>query len=62
MIILGIGTRIGGLLITGRMTFAIDIADTGDIGKLTQTGAWGIELQMMYFVGGLAVVPGVRTV
>lgn len=56
MIILGIGTRIGGLLITGTMMFAIYIAHVGDIGKVTATGAWGIELPMVYLVGGLALV------
>lgn len=56
MILLGIGTRIGGLLITGTMVFAIWLAHMGDIGGLNQGGVWKIELQMMYFNGGLALM------
>lgn len=56
MIIAGLHTRIGGLIIVVNMIFAIALAHTGDIFSLTQHGGWAIELQAFYLLGGLAVV------
>lgn len=55
-IIFGVFTRIGGLLVSFTMVMAIYIAHSGDVMKLNdKTGAWAIELQMLFLLGGLAI-------
>lgn len=56
MILLGVFSRIGGLLVVINMLFAIYLAHLGDIFALTQHGGWAIELQVYFLLGGLAVV------
>jgi len=56
MIILGIFTRAGGLLIVINMLFAILLAHTGDIFALTEHGGWRLELQGFYLLCGLDVM------
>lgn len=55
MLILGLYARIGGLLVTINMLFAIALAHTGEIFALNDHGAWALELQGFYLFGGLAV-------
>lgn len=56
MIIFGIFTRVGGLLIVINMVFAILLSHSGDIFALTDHGGWRLELQGFYLFCGLAVM------
>ncbi|MFW2439944.1 MAG: DoxX family protein [Arenicellales bacterium] len=55
MIIIGFHSRIGGLLITANMIVAIALAHSGDIFSLSKHGGYGLELQVFYLLGGLAI-------
>ena len=56
MIILGIFSRIGGLLIVGNMLFAIILMHAGHLFLLTEHGGWRLELQGFYLFCGLAIM------
>ena len=54
--ILGLFTRIGGLLVAFTMVMAVYIAHMGDIGKLQDMGGGLVlEVQMLYLMGSVAV-------
>lgn len=55
MIILGIFSRIGGLLIAGTMVFAIVLVHSNELFSLTEHGGLALELQLFYLLMGLAV-------
>ena len=56
MLILGILSRVGGLLVVVNMLFAVLLVHTGDILALTEHGGWRLELQAFYLFGALAIV------
>ena len=56
MVILGIYSRIGGLLIAGNMLFAVGLAHRAQVFTLTKTGGWALELQAFFLLSGLAIV------
>ncbi len=56
MVVAGIHSRLGGLLIAVNMLFAIILAHSGDILSLSEHGGWAIELQMFYFLSAVAVM------
>ena len=56
MIILGVYSRIAGLIIVVNMIFAILLMHSGDIFSLTKHGGWAIELQAFYLMCGAAVM------
>jgi putative oxidoreductase len=56
MIIIGIYTRIGGLLIAINMVFAILLVHRGDLLSVTEHGGWHLELQAFYLFTGVALV------
>ena len=56
MIILGVYSRIAGLIIVVNMIFAILLMHSGDIFSLTKHGGWAIELQVFYLMCGAAVM------
>jgi putative oxidoreductase len=56
MVILGVYSRIGGLLIAGNMLFALGLAHRAQIFTLTSTGGWALELQAFFLLSGLAIV------
>lgn len=56
LIILGIYTRFGGLLIFVNMLFAIFLVHSSDLLNLTEHGGWSLELQAWYLVAGLVLV------
>ena len=56
MVIVGVYTRIGGLLMAGNMVFAIVLVHTGELFALTQHGGWALELQGLYLFGALAIL------
>ena len=55
MLIAGIYTRIGGLIIAVTMIFAVGLVHMGDIFSLSKHGGWMLELQAFYLLGGLSV-------
>jgi len=56
MIIVGVLTRVGGLLLVINMLFAVLLVHSGDIFSLTEHGGWRLELQGFYCFGGLALM------
>lgn len=56
MIILGVFTRVGGLIIFVNMIFAIYLVHAHEIVNLGQHGGWAIELQGFYLFSALAVM------
>lgn len=55
MVIAGLHARVGGVLITIDMLFAIALAHAGQLGQFNEAGGWAIELQAMYLAAALAV-------
>jgi putative oxidoreductase len=55
MVILGIFTRIGGLLIVANMLFAIGLAHAHQILTMGKMGGWALELQGFYLFCGIAL-------
>ena len=55
MIIAGVFTRIGGLLVVANMIFAIWLVHAAQIFTLSKQGGWALELQGFYLFCGLAV-------
>ena len=55
MLVAGWRTRIAGLLITGTMVVVMFLVMPEKLGQLTQTGAWALELQALFALGGLAL-------
>lgn len=56
MVIFGIYSRIGGLLIAGNMLFALALAHRAQIFTLTNMGSWALELQGLFLLSGLAII------
>ena len=56
LLIAGVFSRWGGMLVMVNMLFAIGLAHTGDLFALTDHGGYRLELQMFYLLGGLAVM------
>jgi putative oxidoreductase len=56
MIVLGIMSRLGGLLLVINMLFAIGMVHMGDILALTEHGGWRLEVQGFYLFGALAIM------
>ncbi|WP_110666522.1 DoxX family protein [Salinicola halophilus] len=56
MAILGVCSRIGGLLMAGNMVVAVVLVHLGDLWTLNDQGGWTLELQAMFFAAGLAVM------
>ncbi|QVQ28640.1 DoxX family protein [Achromobacter deleyi] len=55
LLIIGVYTRLGGLLIAINMVVAILLAHSGQIGSMTNNGGWALELQGMFLFTGLAI-------
>lgn len=56
LIIVGLFSRIGGLVIAVNMLVAVLLVHTGALMALTpETGGYALELQAFYLVGGLVV-------
>ncbi|WP_350282800.1 DoxX family protein [Nitrosomonas sp.] len=55
MVILGIFSRIGGLLIFGNTIFAIALAHRDELFTFTDHGGYALELQIFFLLTGLAV-------
>jgi putative oxidoreductase len=55
MIIFGVFSRIGGLLVAINMVFAILMAHTAELLTLSKSGGWAVELQGFYLLCGIAI-------
>jgi len=55
LILLGLYSRVGGLLVMINMIFAVLLNHTAQIMTLSKSGGWALELQGFYFLCGLAV-------
>lgn len=55
MLIVGIFSRIGGLLIVVNMIFAVALAHAADMFTMGKHGGWALELQGFYLFCGLAI-------
>ena len=56
LIILGIYSRIGGLIVVINMIFAVMLAHATQLLTLSKTGGWALELQGFYLFMGLALI------
>lgn len=56
LIILGLKTRFASFIVVLTMVFAIYLVHANDLFEITKTGAWAIELQMMYLLSALALM------
>ena len=55
LLIVGWWTRAAAIVVVLNMLVAIGLAHGGDVGRLSPTGGWAIELQAMYLLGALSV-------
>jgi len=55
MIIFGLFSRIGGLLVAINMVFAILMAHSTQLLALSKSGGWALELQGFYLLCGIAI-------
>ena len=55
LLIVGLWTRPAALVIAINMIFAVLLAHMGDLGKITRTGGWALELQGMFFFTAVAI-------
>lgn len=60
LIILGIFTRPAALIYALTLIVATLLVGTGKFFTLTEVGAWGLENEMLYFMGGLPLCYLVR--
>ena len=56
LLIIGFYARIGAALIAINMIFAIVLAHTDELTRLTQTGGWALELQGMFLATAVALM------
>ncbi len=56
MIILGIYSRNGGLLVVVNMVFAIALVHGAQLFTVGKTGGWALELQAFYLLTGLVLL------
>jgi len=56
LILLGLIARTGGLLVAVTMVFAVYLQLRPKIGQLNEFGGWALELNALYFAGGLAIM------
>jgi putative oxidoreductase len=56
LLILGLWTRVGGLLVVVNMLFAFGLVHMADLFVIGKSGGWALELQGMYLFGGIAVM------
>ncbi|MCF6754735.1 DoxX family protein [Pseudomonas stutzeri] len=56
LVIVGLYTRAGALLIAGNMLFALLLAHRAELFTLAPSGGWALELQAMFLFGAVAVL------
>jgi putative oxidoreductase len=55
LLIIGVLTRVGALVIVFNMGLAIYLAHASQVLTLTKTGGWALELQGLFLMGALVV-------
>ncbi|MGB3835341.1 DoxX family protein [Castellaniella sp.] len=55
LLVLGLWTRVAGLIVAVNMLFAFGLVHSADALALGNSGGWALELQGMYFFSGIAV-------
>lgn len=55
LVILGLYTRIGALIIAANMVVAVVLAHANEVFALSRMGGWAIELQAMFLFSAVAV-------
>ncbi|MBE7374658.1 DoxX family protein [Pseudomonas lopnurensis] len=55
LVIVGLYTRLGALLMIGNMVVALALAHRGELFSLGQMGGWAIELQALFLFGAVAI-------
>ena len=55
MLIVGFRTRLASILLGGTMVVVVITAAMDKIGKLTEVGAWTLEVQALFFFGAVAL-------
>jgi putative oxidoreductase len=56
LLILGLYTRIAGLIVVGLMTTAVLLVHTGQFFTINKSGGWDLELQAFFFFNAIAVM------
>lgn len=55
LMIIGFRTKLASIVFSFTMLVAVLLAHSGDIFSLSEHGSWAIELQGLYFFGGIAL-------
>ena len=55
LLIAGIWTRAAAIVVAINMVVAVALMHQADLGSLTQSGGWALELQAFYFVSAVVV-------
>lgn len=55
MLIAGFRSRIAALFVAATMAVVIFFVQRGQLGQITQTGAWALEVQALFLCGSLAI-------
>lgn len=56
LLILGLYTRVAGLVVVGLMTTAVLLVHTGEFAMINKSGGWQLELQAFFFFNAVAVI------
>jgi len=56
LLILGLFTRVAGLIVAGLMVMAVFLVHTGELFMINKTGGWQLELQAFFFFNAIAVM------
>lgn len=56
LLIIGFQTRIAAFIVASTMAVAIYLVHATDIFAIAKTGAWAIEVQMLYLLGSLSLM------
>jgi putative oxidoreductase len=55
LMIVGKFARLAGLVIAFDLLMAIVLVRKGDVASLNQGGGWGIEVELLFLLGGIAI-------
>jgi putative oxidoreductase len=56
LMIIGYRTKLAAMVFSFTMLVAVLLAHSEDIFSITEHGSWGIELQGLYFFGGIVLI------
>ncbi len=56
LIIVGLFTRVAGLIYAINLVFAVVLVVSGQFYKTTDVGAWALETEALYFFGGIVIM------